>query len=346
MMKLMMESGCDPDSFFADFGEQMKARQKPQGIIRSNRELTFEHNCFERSLPLLERALTPLLNSRENESYPAVDLAAGSCVYTVAWAQHFRQPRFKSSLEWYPTDYSGRSEFSERPPERCGGPIENDLRKTLRFLANNSDPLFADTNGMAVYPGDSIRLEGLKSQQYNGLHGVVVGPDPQVDGRYEVQLGNDMKWKSCSFKSSNMKRASEWMGSDKGTKFEEASEYTEDRKRLLYGMLGRSCEVDILSDSTWNNLADIHGKCALVTCTNLLCCLGYRNPDAWKDCLRIASRLLRSGGFYMAEDDVVGDFGDAERMEEFVQSNQLRLKISMATITEDGESVKMVWEKI
>ena len=46
-MKLMMESGRDPDSFFEDFGEQMKARQKPQGIIRSNRELTFEHKAYQ-----------------------------------------------------------------------------------------------------------------------------------------------------------------------------------------------------------------------------------------------------------------------------------------------------------
>ena len=199
---------------------------------------------------------------------------------------------------------------------------------------------------MAVFPGDSIRLEGLKSQQYNGLHGVVVGPDPQVDGRFEVQLGDDMTWKSCSFKASNIKRASEWMGSDQGTKFDAATEYAADRKRLLSDMLDRSCELDILIDSTWNNLADIHGKCALVTCTNLLCCLGHRNPEAWKDFLKIASRLLRPGGFFMAEDDVVDDFGDVEKMEEFIESNRLGLKASMATITEDGSSVKMVWTKI
>ena len=297
-------------------------------------------------MPLLERALTPLLNSCENGTFPAVDLAAGSCAYTVAWAQHFRQPRFQSSLDWYPTDYKGRSCPSDRPADRRGGPLENDLRKTLRFLANNPDPLFAGTNGMAVFPGDSIRLEGLKSQQYNGLHGVIVGPDPQVDGRFEVQLGDDMNWKSCSFKSSNIRRASEWMGSDEGTKFEGATEYTEDRKRLLTNMLDRSCEVNILIDSTWKNLADVHGKCALVTCTNLLCCLGYRNPDAWKNCLKVASRLLRPGGVYMAEDDVGDDFGDVERMQHFVQSNKLGLTLSMATITDDGRSVKMIWEKI
>ena len=134
--------------------------------------------------------------------------------------------------------------------------------------------------------------------------------------------------------------------SDEGTKFEGATEYTEDRKRLLTNMLDCSCEVDILIDSTWNNLADVHGKCALVTCTNLLCCLGYRNPDAWKNCLKVASRLLRPGGVYMAEDDVGDDFGDVERMQQFVQGNILGLKLSMATITDDGRSVKMIWEKI
>lgn len=346
MLQQMMAGGRGPTSFLENFAEQMKARQKPQGILRSNRELIFQQGCFERSLPLLERALTPLLKGGGDASYPAVDLAAGSCTYTVAWAHHFRQPRFKSSLDWYPTDYKGRSHPSDRPADRLGGPLEDDLRKTLRFLTNNSDPLFADKNGMAVFQGDSIRLEGLKSQQYNGLHGVVVGPDPQVEGRFEVQLGDDMNWKSCSFKSRNIQRAKEWMGSDEGTKFDAATEYAADRKRLLRDMLDRSCELDILVESTWNNLASVHGKCALVTCTNLLCCLGYRNPEAWKDCLNIASRLLRSGGVYMAEDDAVDDFGDVEKMEEYIQSQQLGLKASMATMTEDGSSVKMVWTKI
>ena len=48
----------------------------------------------------------------------------------------------------------------------------------------------------------------------------------------------------------------------------------------------------------------------------------------------------------MAEDDVVDDFGDVGKMKEVIESNRLGLKASMATITEDGSSVKMVWTKI
>mmetsp|Transcript_5898 Transcript_5898/g.16601 ORF Transcript_5898/g.16601 Transcript_5898/m.16601 type:complete len:350 (-) Transcript_5898:588-1637(-) len=346
MLQQMMAGGGDPTSFLDKLGVQMKARQTPQGIIRSNRQLIMEQGCYDRSLPLLKKAMTPLLNSGKDESYPAVDLAAGSCVYTVAWAQHFRQPRYKSSLEWYPTDYTGQSHPSSRPTEGRDGPLEDDLRNTLRFLTENSDVLFADKNGIAIFAGDSIKLEGLRSQQYNDLHGVVVSADPQAEGRFEVQLGEDMDWKACSFKAGNIRRVGDWMGSENVVKFDEAEEYAADRKRLLGGMLDRSCELDILRESTWSNLAPIYGKCALVTCTNLLCCLGYRNPEAWKDCLMIAARLLRPGGIFMAEDDIVDGFGNHEAMQEFVQGNQLELEVTLATMTDDGSSVKLVWKKV
>ena len=345
MLQQMMASGGDPQAFLGKLEGRMKARQTPQGIIRSNRGLIMEDGCYERSLPLLERSLAPLLNSNEEDTYPAVDLAAGSCVYTVAWAQHFRKPRYKSSLQWYPTDYKGQIHPSDGNTEGDGGPIETDLRMTLRFLSENSDPLFADKNGIAIFAGDSIRLEGLRSQQYNGLHGVVVGADPQVEGRYAVQLGDDMNWKSCSFKVVNIRRANDLMGSEEGVKLEEAKEYATDRERLLAGMLDRSCELDILKESTWSNVTPIYGKCALVTCTNLLSCLGYRNPEAWKDCLMIAARLLRPGGIFMAEDDTVDDFGNYEAMQEFIHRNQLDLDLTLATVTDDGSSAKLVWKK-
>ena len=48
-----------------------------------------------------------------------------------------------------------------------------------------------------------------------------------------------------------------------------------------------------------------------MTCTNLLTCLGYRDPTAWQDTMQLAADLLHVDG-YLLQYDAVGyaDFGD------------------------------------
>lgn len=333
------ELGCDdPEAYLEDFLAMMKAEKKPQARILSSRDLTFESGDYERSLEHLEAFMTPLLNSSEEETYPAVDLASGSCTYTVAWAHHFRRTQFKSSLEWYPTEWRGGTTGNN--------PLEIDLRQTLHFLANHVEPLFPDKNGKAIFVGDSIKLDGLRRKDYNGIHGVVVGPDPREEDRFAVQLGKAKKWKCCSFKKSNIVRADNLLGSEDGIEFEEAHEYASERSRFLRGLIDRSCELDMLDKQSWGNLKHIQGKCALITCANFITCVGYRNPDAWKDCLVLAELFLRPGGVFMAYDAKTGGFGNLEEMHAFTKSIALHLEPAMAFESSCGKMARIFWLKV
>ena len=117
------------------------------------------------------------------------------------------------------------------------------------------------------------------------------------------------------------------------------------------GLLDRSCEIDILKHETWSNVEELNGRCALVTCTSLLKCLGYRNPTAWKDTMQLASRLLHTDGYLLQLDPSdCDDYGKIPAMEEFANSESLGLRLEQAS--EDipwGEASPMkiiIWQKI
>ena len=70
------------------------------------------------------------------------------------------------------------------------------------------------------------------------------------------------------------------------------------------GLLDQTTEIDILKDETWCNVEHSFGKCALVTCTTLLTCLGYRNLLAWQDTMKFAPKALHVNGYLLQFDTI------------------------------------------
>jgi len=95
---------------------------------------------------------------------------------------------------------------------------------------------------------------------------------------------------------------------------------------LYDGLLEHAFELDIHHRKGWSNADAVEGRCAVVTCTDLLTCLGCRNPESWQDCLELAYRLLAPGGVSLTFDATDwGGYGDLTTMQKFIQSKKLPL---------------------
>lgn len=284
---------------------------------------------------------------KEGKSFPAIDIGSSRGVQTIQMALHFRKPFISGHLIWYPTDCLEGND---------GGTLEEYTRETLRYHIQETkdirdNPMFTDRNGQIVFKDDCVVLDGLRSAQYNGKRGIIRGPDATTNGRFAVQLSRD-KDNVKSFKQNNIAYMGEISAANACLRMLRVDRTDVD---FFEGLLRRSCELDILEKDTWSNVEYLGGRCALVTCTSLLSCLGHRNPDAWKDTMEFASKMLCKGG-YLAQFDTyrfgdnpmpdAGDFGGIPAMEAYSEERSLGLKLVKSNIPSDDLKNKLfVWQK-
>ena len=257
-------------------------------------------------------------SSSGNSSFPAVDIGCGRAVGTIDLALTYRPPVFKGDLLFYPSEIVGDEEYS---------PVESRTRKSLEYHIQENQELqvmFKDQNNMPLFKGSIVELRGLTSAQFNGSQGIIQGPDPKAVGRFAIQLSPDPS--NCkSFKKENIQYMGEASAGAANLRMLRINEQSHD---FFAGLLGRTREIDILKHETWSNVKEIFGKCALVTCTSLLSCLGYRDPTAWQDTLEFASMLLQVDGYLLQYDEVGhAGFGDSSVMKAFVKEKLLNLEL-------------------
>jgi hypothetical protein len=205
--------------------------------------------------------------------------------------------------------------------------------------------LFVDAMGKAAHLGDVMRLVGLSTVEYNGELGRLEGKDSKTDGRFAVLLRSDNMRKARSFKSTNLLVE---------------TDYDDEKHReqdLLKGLMKRSRVLDLQDKSTWCGFGiseQLHGRCAIVTCTSLLTQVGHRAPDIWKNALDCANTLLASGGILLLHDTLkFGGFGIARIMQGYIARSGLGLELEERSepIKHDptsdswGRMILMVWRK-
>lgn len=188
----------------------------------------------------------------------------------------------------------------------------------------------------------------MKAVQFNGKPGYILGPDANAQGRFAIQLSLDPK--DCkSFKQENITYLGDTTMHDAMLRHLRIEHKDEE---FFQGLLERTRMLDILKHETWSNVEDLRTRCALVTCTSLLTCLGYRDPSAWQDTMQLAAELLRVDG-YLLQYDAIGyaDFGDDDVMQSFANDKSLGLELIASSIkgthTNIGSERKvMIWQKL
>lgn len=205
--------------------------------------------------------------------------------------------------------------------------------------------LFTDRNGVRVRAGEFVQLTGLSNKSYNGQYGIVRGDDPKAEGRCTVQLihRNDR----ISFKSSNLTR---WVFKPTPLDWQRALQQTPRDPDILKGLIDRPRLADLLDRRTWPDLlAELGGRCVVVTCSSLLTCLGYLEPNIWQDALVLASRLLAPGGYFLQYDTAAwGRFGHARTMKAYVEYNELGLILEGRKDEQEcghGKMYILLWRK-
>lgn len=282
-------------------------------------------------------------------SFPALDVGARFAAGTIALALHTSPPLFpEGRLVWYPSDWNGCFSADDTRNRDDGGPIETDTRRALRFLvqqARDRRPLLLGDDQRPVFAGESVELHSLNSTQFNGHRGLIQGPDPHSAGRFAVKLDyDDVK----SFKEENLRFGGATDLEELALRFLRETKQDAD---FYQGFLDRTREVDVLRPETWSTVLDeIGGKCALVTCTSLLSCLGYRDPTAWQDTMVLASKLLCSDGFLLQFDFIgVANFGCEDTMKGYAEEQELGLALEKAELgpfTGNGNQYKsLLWKK-
>jgi hypothetical protein len=261
--------------------------------------------------------------------FPAVDLAAGEAVSTLLYALRYRKPNFDATLDWYPTEWKGKQDDVN--------PLDDELRVSLKLMQTKADEenyLFTDSNGKQVFRKDKVVMQGLKHQtKFNGITGSVRNPDPYDEDRFGVKVVEEEQL--LSIKKEHLTRAG---GGERSGFFKD--------------LLDRSCEINMLEHDTWDNLNEIYGKTALVSCTYLICSVGEETPNIWQDTLELASKLLLPGGYLIQYDTVkYGGYGDENVMQKYIAKNQLGLEMEIRSEpVEDGANhgtiFMILWRKV
>jgi hypothetical protein len=267
---------------------------------------------------------------------PAVDLASGEAYYPLAYAHALRN----TTLAWYPTEYRGPVQ-SPAYPEGCMGRMLSTL-SWMQAQARAGDekvplPLLADRNGNTLHVGDVVVLKGLANDHYNATCGVVQGCDLSSPDR--VALRGIVRTDTQSFKPANMIRLSV-----PGPRPNSQHDAT-----IIQGLIDRARLVDLLNRSTWSSVSELEGRCAVVTCTSLLTCLGYREPHIWQSCMAVAAKLLVPGGLLLQYDtSQYGQFAHLETMTKHVTKQALGLVFEERKAEEycgHGDIFILVWRK-
>lgn len=284
----------------------------------------YAHEAVALFFPLLDGILKEFFAKNPEQSrFPAIDIGSGPAAHVVKLALHFREPLYKRhELVWYPTNWTG----GDGTPTH-DNPIEFETRAVLKYCLEETkdkvdNVLFTDKNGQPVYKGDLIELSGLKTTQFNGKHGVARGVDPKSEGRIAVQLTTDWNDRK-SFKQQNIT----YLGGEISMENAVLRTMTQQGsyKEFFQGLLDRTTEIDILKHKTWSNLQEVEGKCALITCSNLLTQIGYRDPTAFRDTMEFASRFLCQDG-YLLQYDAINFGGFGEDLEAFPSALGLKLE--------------------
>lgn len=298
---------------------------------------------FDMLLPHMKAFLAKHADS-EPSNFSALDIGSGYAIGTVTMALTLQAAFPKSKLLWYPSDWDGS--YND------GGTVEKETRKMLQYLVQESQefsvPLFIDKKKQPIFQGNAIELCGLKAVQFNGKPGYILGPDANAQGRFAIQLSLDPK--DCkSFKQENITYLGDTTMHDAMLRHLRIEHKDEE---FFQGLLERTRMLDILKHETWSNVEDLRNRCALVTCTSLLTCLGYRDPSAWQDTMQLAAELLRVDG-YLLQYDAIGyaDFGDDDVMQSFANDKSLGLELIASSIkgthTNIGSERKvMIWQKL
>lgn len=328
------------------------ARFVPERNIYDNRNIYFDRNAVRYYFirEAIEEALCNAVFTWPSENFPAVDVACGPAVFTTANALYFSKlkNKFPSNITWIATDI-------EKGISGSSGAFLDETIPALDFFSKDPSPQFADRKGQAVFIGDTVMLEGLSKTEFNGLKGIVTGPDTKSDGRYGVCIcSGNSPGKNISLKPANITRDGRSMGDREGQTMEEATKKSVDRGIILQGLRKRAVPIDILQWQSWKSLDPLGGGCGLVTCTNLLTMIGYRNPEVWREVMRLASNLLcATGALVMYDTAEFGGYGDVNIMGMHAERNFLRLmplelpnKLIKRVKTTDPRMSLMVWLKM
>ena len=303
-------------------------------------------------LELLEPFVEKVLTSSTASKRCAVDLGAGTAVYTVAFAEQWPSLTFYAteredpgSLDAYPTGLHQTREALKVAATECD-PVEVANGRRLLCIAE------ADGPPCAVREGDVVRTTGLQRAELNGKLGVALKKRPDGE-RIAVQLqGDDAEPKA--FRAKNLAFEQPGAALDSLT----ASEL--ERLRLEVTQLARrqcilqvaTCELDLQRKETWESgeLQALRGQCALVTCMSLLSQVGFEAPTLWQQALQAGAALLCLGGILMQYDTAKwGGFANEEVMRPFAAALGLNLVQKAEPVDygshPDGRFFALVWRK-
>lgn len=289
-------------------------------------------------LEAIEAVLEPHLKHVSAELEQAVDLAAGTAVYTCGFANTWTRFNFfaveredSTSTALYPTGLRQTHEALRILDEECrpahvapaveghSGSGDGGARKLL-FVSQGPPRC-------AVREGDLVTLKGLQSQpELNGRKGIALSARQGGD-RFAVQLEGETEPKAL--KPANLEyeqpgwlhhRASRPAGDIA------AAEGELERLRAEVSLLERQAavssvtamEADIEREASWTELLTLMGgQCGLVTCMSLLSQVGHEKPLLWQRALTFAGQLLGHGGVCLLYDTCkYGSFGEPDSMRE------------------------------
>lgn len=342
-------------------------RNTPRGQIDQQRYLAFgpegKDGLYFHYTKALDARLKAFFAANPDEStFPAVDLASGSALIPVMFGLRYRQPLYPASLQWYVSEWDdlGPVERQSRMDSqhlnlydsyKCF--LECLTRPAIQIMADEAvadSPLFTDVNNTVVYPKDRVVLLGLSTKEFNGLRGIMLGRDTKAQGRFLVQL--DKRDKPLSFKGENVRTREVQKELSIELKSQRDLVSKGENGVFFDGLLERACEIDVQKHETWANVSSQYGKCALVTCTIFLNCMGYRGPLAWQDVLELASKLLAVGGFLLTYDpEKWGGYANVPIMEAYVATKSLGLQLEQRNVptawdTNDGRMFLLVWKRV
>ena len=296
--------------------------------------------------PHVQKALTGSSNRY------AVDLCAGTAVYTVAFAEQWPELQFyaaeredSGSTLAYPTGLHQTREALRAAAAECDPVDVADGRRLLCI----SEP--DGGTPCAVREGDVIRTMGLQRAELNGKLGVAL--NKRSDGeRIAVQLQGDHEPKA--FRAKNL--AFEQPG---GT-LDSIPAHELERLRLEVMQLARrqcilgvsACELDLKRPQTWENkdIRAMRGKCTLVTCMSVLSQVGFETPSLWQQVLQVGAALLCRGGVLMLYDtEKWGGFANEDVMRPFAAKLGLILVEKAEPVKygkhADGRFFALTWRK-
>ena len=302
----------------------------------------------------------------------AVDLGAGTAVYTVAFSEQWPFLRFIATDRVDP-------ESSDVYPTGL-----HQTRESLRLMAAECEPapvangrqlLFVDGAGpCAVRAGDIVRLDGLQRADLNGKTGIILKKRPDGE-RFAVRLHGSDSAGPMAIRAKNLRfEQPGWYDGNGGTGSEsdgpdggnggggDTRDVEGELQRLRQEVLQlarrdtirriETCALDLERRATWEQpeAKAVHGQAVLVSSMSLLSQVGFAQPLLWQQALEAAALLLAPGGTFMQYDtDKWGGFANEEVMQPVASRWGLTLCGKAEPVAyrdeQDGRFYCMLWRK-